>query len=294
MKKILTPILLMFLLQSTTSHAQEMYFRGGFGYATAHGGYVEGSVYAGFLNAVLPYNGSYSGYNLPTNTSETFDYKKASFSSGLQAILGLGLMLNKHIGVELAANLAMTTQQMESDVYLESPDLKTSINTKQHADQPVFITPAVVLQTGGKINAYARGGVVLPIQSGITQDVTYTEERYNEATNSYVTTTWNMIEQYKMRFNVGFSGAMGVKFKATKRLQAWAEAGIMSTTLYFKESVLAAYSENGQSLLNQVHPSQRTTKYERKGTNSGSMNTAPTSQVPFSNLNFCAGISVGI
>lgn len=290
MKKILLPVAV--LLMALNANAQKVYFRGGFSYAMSHGGSVQAPVFSYSANRALPLNGSFSGVYTPLNSSESFDLKRVSYTAGLHGVLAVGAMFTKHVGVELAANIGLSTKMLKSSVYTEEPDRKMWLDVVQQSDIPVLITPALVLQTGGKINLYARGGIVIPIQSAIIQEIDYAEEKYNPADSSFVNRTVKITDEFKMRLSPGFSGAMGVKIKTGKQVSVWAEAGILSMSLYYKSSEITRYDQNGESVLNLLTPTQRVTQFEFKGTSTGNVNTAPTFQAPFSNFNISAGVSI--
>lgn len=292
MKKLLIPVVL-FMLIATATDAQNIYFRGGLGYAAPHGGAVQGPIFSYSQNSFFPVNGSYNGTYLPTNTTESFELKKTSFTAGVQGILAAGLMLNKNIGVELAANVGLSTQQMKTQLNSEEVDEKVKLDVTQQSDMPLMLTPSLVLQTSGKIQVYARGGIVLPVQAIILQDLSFQQDRLNIADSTYVRRTVNLTEQFNMRFSPGFSGALGAKYKIGKRMSVWAEASILSMTLYYKESVLTSASENGTSVLSYISPQDRTTKYEFEGNITGNSNIVPTVQAPFSNAGINVGVSVG-
>lgn len=294
MKKLLIPVLLSaFILNA--ADAQQVYFRGGLGYGIAHGGEVQAPVYSYSPTAALPINGSFRSTNLPGNESSSFDLKRVSYSTGLQGILAMGMMFNKHIGVDVAAGLGLATQQMNSTLFVEQPDLRVRMDVTQQTNLPVTISPTVVIQSGGeKINAYARGGITLPVKAAIFQELAYVREQFNPADNEYVTTRINITEEFRMRFNPGVTGSVGVKMKAAKQVTFWAELYLLSMNLFYKKSIITSLDVDGQSVLNQLSSTEKETKYEFKSSNSGNTNIVPTFQAPFSNMGLHAGIMVDL
>lgn len=290
MKKILLPVVM--LLLALSADAQKVYFRGGLSYAVSHGGAVQAPIFSYGLNNVLPINGSYSGVSSATNTSESFELSRVSYTAGLHGVFAVGAMINNHVGVELAANIGLGTKKMNTEIYSENSSIKTWLDVVQQCDIPVMLTPALVLQTGGKINLYARGGIVIPVQSAIIQEIDYAEQRYNPADSTFVHRTVRITEEFKMRLSPGFSGAMGVKIKTGKQVSVWAEAGILSMSLYYKNSEIVQFDQNGQSVLNQLTPTERVTQFEFKGTATANTNIVPTFQTAFSNFNISAGVSI--
>lgn len=293
MKKLLLPILSFFMLY--TANAQQVYFRGGLGYGIAHGGEVQAPVYSFDPASALPINGSYNSTNLPGNQSNSFDLKRVSYSTGLQGILAMGMMFNKHIGVDVAAGLGLATQQMNSTLFVEQPDLKVRMDVAQQSNLPVTISPTVVIQSGGdKINAYARGGIALPVKAAILQELAYVSERYIPDNNTYITTRVNLTEEFRMRFNPGVVGAVGLQLKAVKQVTFWAELYLLSMNLFYKKSTVTSFDVDGQSVLNQLSSTDRETQYEFKSSNNGNTNIVPTFQAPFSNIGLHAGVMIDL
>ncbi len=106
MKKISLAILAVSLL-SVTGHAQEFYVRVGLGYAvpqTAQTGYNTPIPYYEYASA---YNGTRT-YNA-TSGAQTYNIKAASFSSGVQSVLGLGYMFTPNIGIQLDGGIGLST-----------------------------------------------------------------------------------------------------------------------------------------------------------------------------------------
>lgn len=290
MKKLLIPF--MVILTATVAQAQQFYFRGGLGYAISHGGVGQSTVSGNTAN-VYPLHGNFSFTQVPGTTSKSFDLKRVSYTSGLHGIFAFGAMFSQNVGVDLAASVGLYTRTNKSSIFIESPGLKQTRNADQYANMPVFITPSLVIQTGGKIKAYARGGIVFPIKADMTQEVAYEEQRFNEQSNQWERTTANWTEDFSMRLNPGVSGSIGFRHVLAKNMTVWAELYLVAITLYFKESELTSYDEDGVSRLNQIPPSNRITKYEFKS-NSPSTNVVPTYQVPYGNFGFHAGVMVDL
>ncbi len=280
---------------STLANAQQFYFRGGLGYSIAHGGVAQSTITSN-TSSVFPIHGSFSSTQISGTNTQSFDLKRNSFSAGVQGVLAVGAMFSKNIGVDMAVNLGLATSNMESSVYLESLELRQWIITAQKADLPIFITPSLVIQsdTGSKITAYARGGIVLPVKAGMTQTVGYTRDRYNVQDSSWYRLNYNWTEDFNMRFNPGVSGSIGMKYKAKKGVTLWAELYLLSMNLYFRQSELTSYDQNGISTLNTFSQNERITNYEFEAEVSGTSNVMPTYQVPYSNIGLHAGIMVNL
>lgn len=293
MNKLFLPIIA--LVFSTSINAQQFYFRGGVGYTIAHGGVAQSTV-SNNTSSVFPIHGSFSSTQIPGTDAISFDLKRNSFSAGVQGVLAVGAMFSKNIGVDMAVNLGLATPNMESSVYLESPELRQWLITTQKADMPVFITPSLVIQsdTGSRITAYARGGIVLPAKAGMTQSVGYTRDRFNIADSTWVRSTADWTEDFSMRFNPGVSGSIGMKYKTKKGAMLWAELYLLSMNLYLRQSELTSYDENGVSRLGSLTQDQKITDYEFKANTSGNSNTAPTYHLPYSNFGIHVGVMVNM
>lgn len=309
MKKLLIPTLLlcianpMFAQNAKKKNAEiKTYFRVGVGYASSLNGNTRAPINMINNRQLLPANGSLNINNVSrTSYSETFDLKKSSFNAGIHGTVALGLMVNKHIGIELAGCIGISTKKVKTEISEADSGKNNTValNVTQQAKLPLMVTPSIVLQTGGKVNIYSRAGIVLPIISRIVQEGAYTHDRFNPATSAYVrvnNTTWT--EEYKMRLQPGFSGAIGAKYAISKNIQVWGELGIVSMSLYYKTSELTGYEyldiDDGRISLSNIPPARRITQYEFKGTTTFNNTTYPTDQVSFSNCNITAGISIDL
>lgn len=268
------------------------YTRAGLGYGIPHGGLIQGALYGLNSTDLLPLNGNMTINNTAPSPSRSYNMKKVSHAAGLKGVLAFGAEFTKHLGAEVAINTILSPQETLSN--LESIQTQTTYNITiaQQPNNPLFITPSIVVQTGGKINVYSRGGIVLPIFTMVTQSVDYRARTLNPADSTYVNSQITLTEDFSMRFAPGFSGAVGVQYAISPRLNIWAEAGILSMTLYYKQSEITSYSEDGVSRLGEIAPSDRITTYDFEGNIGSGANIVPTTQVPFSNFNISAGVKV--
>src|SRR4051812_21277873 len=94
MKKITCFLLSFAIISLSAVSAQDFYLKGGLGYAFAMPGQKidqSGNV----LNGTVTY--------APQGVAD-YHIKNASFTSGVQGLVGIGLMLSKNVGVELSAS----------------------------------------------------------------------------------------------------------------------------------------------------------------------------------------------
>lgn len=286
MRRLLLPIVIL-LANATASSAQEFYLKGGVGYAMPHGT----QPYDAFGNA---YSGSYkSQYNAATGTQTSFSVKKPSLTAGFNGTIGVGILVSKHIGVELDANIGLAPRKYKMR-YEENDGVQlTQASVSQQANMPVLLSPALVLQTGGdRLSLYSRTGLVIPIQSTYTLESTSTTESIL-AVQNVESTIYK--EEFKTRFGVGFSAAVGVKYKVAELFSVFTELNITSLTLYARESEVKEYIVNGVNYTSSIPDEYRTTKYEFKasGTNN-TANTYSTFAVPYGNFGFTAGVLMSL
>lgn len=286
MKRLLLPIVIL-LANATVGTAQEFYLKGGVGYAVPHGT----QPYDAFGNA---YSGSYnSQYNAAIGTQTSFTIKKPSLTAGLNGTIGVGILVSEHIGVELDANIGLAPRKYEMN-YEESDGVeRTQASIEQQANMPVLLSPALVLQTGGeKLSLYSRTGLVIPIQSTYTLESTSTTESLLAVQNIERSI---YKEEFKTRFGVGFSAAVGVRYKIAELFSIFSELNVTSLTLYARESEVKEYIVDGVNYTNSIPDEYRTTKYEFKASGANNTtNTYSTFAVPYGNFGFTAGVLMSL
>lgn len=286
MKRLLLPIVIL-LANATVGTAQEFYLKGGVGYAVPHGT----QPYDAFGNA---YSGSYnSQYNAAIGTQTSFTIKKPSLTAGLNGTIGVGILVSEHIGVELDANIGIAPRKYEMN-YEESDGVeRTQASIEQQANMPVLLSPALVLQTGGeKLSLYSRTGLVIPIQSTYTLESTSTTESLLAVQNVERSI---YKEEFKTRFGVGFSAAVGVRYKIAELFSIFSELNVTSLTLYARESEVKEYIVDGVNYTNSIPDEYRTTKYEFKASGANNTtNTYSTFAVPYGNFGFTAGVLMSL
>ncbi len=244
-------------------------------------------------NNNIPFYGNIT--YLPNNptTVDAFDVKKASFSSGVQALAAVGYMFSENIGVEIVVNGVLASSKYDVYEYNAINPAGTDIGTNHLTRQvsfPLFITPSLVYTSGStdidgnlkKFTAYARGGIVLPVITKMVE-----EQQYNYTTtgeDEYIR------EETKMKFGVGFSGAMGIRYNASPNLSVWLECNMMALSLYAKQTTVTDHTlDENPSTRNPV--AGTVIKY----TNTGSYTAyqqEPVYSVPFSNLGVAVGVMV--
>lgn len=284
MKPFILFITSIFIL--STADAQNIYLKGGLGYGIPQSGQTidgSGNLYSGSVTQVVA---------SATNATSSYKMNKVSFSAGLQAVLGTGIMLNKNVGIEINAIAGIISKKIAYTIDGTYPAGEyDKRNVSQQSKLPVFLCPALVLQTGDKLKLYARGGLAIPVMNKIVIDARIESRAPLPNTQvNYVTIS----QELKTRMAVGFAGAMGVKYKLNKMLSVWGEAGLLSISLYTKKGTLTKYDVNGQNWLIQLSEDQKTTRFEMKNSTNdpANSNVAPAYSIPFSNFNITAGLSL--
>jgi hypothetical protein len=279
MKQLVITVLFLCTMQTLQAQMNGLYFKAGAGYAFALGAQLSD-------NTGVPYAGSitYMKYNYPTITS--YDATKVSFASGAQVYLTAGYMVNNHIGIELHTNIMPAPAT--NDVYMYNAynpagsDVMNAHITRQ-LSMPFLITPSLLYSTGGNkaFSYYARGGVVLPVYVKMTEDDQY----YNPLTGA----DEDVKKETKMKFGIGFSGAMGLRYSFSPQLSVWGECSIMALSLYPNETTITEHTVNGDPANPKLFPIVGSViKYNTTG--AYSTTTLPAYALPFSNVGFNVGV----
>lgn len=276
------------LLMATSVFSQEFYLKGGLGYSVPHGS----QPYDAFGNA---YAGTYSSkYNAATGTETSFTIKKPSLTAGLGGTIGVGILVNKNVGVELAANVGIITKKHVMHYENNDGTKNTTATITQQAKSPILLVPALVLQTGGdKWSLYSRTGLVVPVQTSYTMEsVSNTESLLFVQNVEYEVYK----EKFSTRFGVGFSAAAGVKYHLADVFSVFTELNITSLTLYARESEVTEYLLNGVNYTSAIPNEYRTTQYEFKSSASTTSNssTYSTYAIPYGNFGFTAGVLMSL
>lgn len=262
---------------SGMAYSQQFYFRTGLGYAIAQASQsIDGSG--------QPYNGTVNA------ATQQASIKGASFSAGLQAQVGIGYMINDHLGIQVDANLGVSNRKYTlsvSNVTLGG-GVPGSVQYVQQANSPVVVLPAIVVQSGGEqVNAYSRFGVALPLRTEITVDEIQTNDP-----NTGALTVDDFTFKTTNKFSLGFAGAIGVQYKLNNRVSIWGEMSMLSMSVYIKKSQLTSVTENGYNVPLSAVVGNQTVNYSKNPPADSTGANLPTYSQPFSNVAFNFGISI--
>jgi hypothetical protein len=255
--------------------APSVYLRAGAGYGFAHAGGTE-------INGKI-----ISGSEALDGNSYALNVDRASFGSGLAANIAAGYMITKHLGVELGVHAVVSPRKHTFNGLV--PNFANRPYTSvMYSKLPVYLVPALVLTTGGRLQVYSRAGIVLPFSGKLMIKETSAATGQGQTEQVYTS-------ELKNRFTPGFQGAIGLGRALTSHLSVWAEANITSLNVYAKRSELTGYTENGIDGLGAFTTNQKVTEYDFNYETplqpaATEPNKAPTFSVPFGSVGLCVGV----
>lgn len=276
-KTILTALAISAFTSLSAQNIKKEYLTNSYGYVRLGVGYnipVAGQR-SGY--GIMPYNGT---MQLGDNGPLTFDLKNASFSAGTYGNLAIGAIFSKNIGFEVNTLLNINATKYTGNLeYTEAGYLVKERYTNKKVNN-IFINPAIVLETGKKVKAFMRTGIIIPVLSRMENDF-YHEENANQ-----VQMTISGSEKVKHRFNIGVSGAAGLKLHVGSGVMVLLEANYTSLTLDVKSTELISYYYNRQNVLKYISNTGKSYgANSRNGTG-----VSPTSAHPYSS----AGLNLGV
>lgn len=254
------------------------YIKVGAGYAMPHAGQTTNTY--GY-----PYNGNatYQG----GSSFSSFEVKNASFAAGVQANIGMGYNINKNIGVELGLLAGLANKKYKSDNTFPNASSQIHQNITIYAKTPLFLTPSAVLQSGGKkLNIYSRAGIAIPLNLKIVQE--FNEESTLNGTTQ--TDIYNVDFEQRMKFNIGFTGAVGGSLKVSKYTHIWLEGALFSMSAFVKDQTITKYVKNGVNYLSYISAANRKSAYSKSTSGSND----PTYSYPFSSFGINAGVTMDL
>ncbi len=185
MKRLALGILVLFVITFSNAYSQSVYVKLGGGYGL------------GLATEVMGDAGNYPSW----------DYKYGTFGEGINFQGGFGYNINPIFAVELAGSYTMGKKFEHSFMGISSN------NSKQYANT-ISIMPSAIIKAPMKdITPYLRLGIVIGIPSKF----------YEETEIGTGTQTGKRILKETGGFALGFQGAGGVNFKASKQLGFFAE-----------------------------------------------------------------------
>jgi hypothetical protein len=185
MKRLALGILVLFVITFSNAHSQSVYVKLGGGYGL------------GMATQVM----------YDAGIAPAFDYKYGTYGEGINFQAGFGYNFNPNIAVELAGSYTMGKK------FEFSTSEQPTVNYKQYANT-ISIMPSAIIKAPMKdITPYVRLGMVIGIP---TKYLEMTESGLNAHTGTYKSKEYGNLA-------LGFQGAGGVNFKASKQLGFFAE-----------------------------------------------------------------------
>ncbi len=253
------------------------YFRLGFGGGLVHNGAL-----------------GFTGTSQQESGKVRYSSSPVSFSSGASVSFAAGCTFNKHLGVDVAATYFPGSQSYS---FFENSAFSTSLGaiffedkvTTTNIKAPLFIIPSVVVRSGWKkVDPYMRMGISLLLQNSFNVQVGDTIR--NNYANSFVRYT----DKYEMKPTIGLNAVGGCSFNLSGHFRLWCEVGMLSHNPWLRSRETTAYSENGFNMLNSMAKTDRYTRYGTSTYNEPTSNDyswGVTQRLPYSNINFSAGIT---
>jgi len=244
MKKLALGILVLFVIMFSNAYSQSVYVKLGGGYGL------------GLATDIMSDAGNYP----------TFDYKYGSFGEGINFQGGVGYNINTNIALELAGSYTMGKkfEYSYSDI--------TIYNYKKYANTISIMPSAIIKAPIEDITPYLRLGMVIAIPSKFME---MTETGAGAQRGS-------RILKESGGLGLGFQGAGGVNFIATKQFGFFAEIFVVGMN-YGPGKRENTENYTGVAL-------EPTITYSESGTYSGESTTQPTPHYSFSSF----GMNIGL
>lgn len=283
MKQFILSILSLSLVACSAT-AQKFYARAGAGFAIPVAGQnlsQNGWPYSGTMTYV-------AGQNDESQLA-SFESRKISFNTGIQAHIGIGYMFNKNVGVDLGLIAGLSHSKHELAAQFPEGPYAYKQSFTRYANMPLIVTPSIVLQSEGKtVKVYTRAGLALPAKARITHEIGQTR---SVMPLNLTAETLNITEELSTSPAIGLSGAIGVKYLLSDRIYVTLEVSAISLSVNAKRSELTNYLENGEYVdLSQIPDRYRYTNYS----SSYEPGSVPTYSIPFSNASFNVGIAMDL
>lgn len=222
--------LLMAMMASTKSNAQEFYVRGGLGWVTESGKTEFNNADPNGLTGITQSTDITVGADGSTRVKSL----SGTLGGGFKGNVTLGYMFNPYIGAEIGLNyfdgdkrtigkLTSPEMQSQSVAYLRGLDVMPA----------VYLTPAFA-----KLNPYARIGLLIPAAGKLhIETVANASDAAGPGTDVHVEAE----TEVESRFSVGFAGALGVTYPIGKKLHLFGEIEFKNLSIKSKSAEIKKY-----------------------------------------------------
>ncbi len=195
-----------------------------------------------------------------------------SFGQGININVDLGFFFNDNLGIELGINDFMGSTLTESKDTSSTTEAKASL---------IRISPRLIYKFDNGL--YGKFGMILPVSGKITQTTTGTN--------------YEQVEEYKGAMTIGFTGALGMNFEISDKMDFYAELQYIGLSMKPSTSEITTAKFGGVDALPSMTTSQIQTEYfnELDGTTMANLTANDPSQsfaTPIATSSF--GVNVGI
>ena len=261
--------------------SHKFFLRAGLGY----GGVLAGKTQI-LENSIRVFN--VSGENVstvPGRFAENPDIKKASFGTGGYLAVAGSFMANRHIGIELGMQALLKPENYEFHYdYINDRNVRVLSYHKTQVTKPVYIIPALVLSTGGRLNLFTRLGLVLPVG----EKISYTQRSVSMEQNIIKQET---IRDYTLtqKKGTGFHAAFGASYPITSHCSLYAEFSGIYRNADAEELRLTAINGNPGIGNDRTIFGSYSVQYNHKAP----IQYDVTSSIPFSSIGGSIGVMLG-
>jgi opacity protein-like surface antigen len=271
MKKIITPLILCFILALNSASAQEgpyITVFGGFGLAASSINSLSSDGVVGIDTLAVQSPGDYQWFDENSTISfngdgefvQISDYAVSTVNLGKGANFGvsIGMMFNDNIGAELGFGYLLGSKTKFKQVLVNEIDPENietyTLTGEIHANQFRLIPSLVISTDFRNFIPYAKFGVVIGLGTKITE--TYDDNEYLQ--DSIV----HQVFTSKGGIAFGVSGTLGALYQFNKKTGIFLELTTTAMSYSPKTRTLTAYSINTVDELNDLIPLQtRETEY---------------------------------
>lgn len=257
MKKIITPLVLCFILLLNSASAQEGAYLNVYGAyalpAASNNDLVSDGVFDVDTFAVQT-EGEYEWLDQTVTYTENGDLEgqysvnqsvaKINLGKGLNFGVAFGYMFNDNIGAELGLGYFMGGKSSFSQEYKDEVDatLNSTLTGEIYANQ-MRINPSLVVSTDfHDFVPYAKFGVVVGFGTKVTEKYNYEENGYNT----------NQTFESKGGIAFGVNATLGFLYQLNKKTGIFLELTSTAMSYAPKERNLTEYTVNGNNELNDL------------------------------------------
>ncbi|MBN9298661.1 MAG: outer membrane beta-barrel protein [Filimonas sp.] len=230
-----------------------------------------------------------------------------SYGQGMRGGISGGYNFNRYIAVELTANYYHSAKNLMTHQVTNQAGTGTLLGSVESHGfvNAIDLAPSIVISPGlqGKFNPYVRFGAAVPIWGRLHIETDGYKVSSLSATQ-VLQTTVHRKEEIKPNATIGFQGALGVNYKATKTLSIFLEAEYRNVPVGSKSKEVTSYNETSNIIntstgastpypsrgLNDLSTAERYTDYkttldQSSNTPTGAVDPAHLTQTQYKNNN---------